>query len=242
MLWTGGKDSCLALHEAAAAGCQVVGLVTFAPPRARFLAHPLRAMRLQAQALGLAHEVLEIDAPYDRGYEAAIRGLARRGIETVVTGDIAEVDGRPNWVRARSAGSGLRVWTPLWGRGRRALLERLLRLGVRAVFSLVRAPAFDASWVGRELDRRALRELRRRGVDLCGENGEYHTLVLDAPLFTRAIELGSFSVGRGEGFLYMKGARLGPRVSARPLESAGPGAGARTRVRPGPARPGSHRA
>ena len=55
VLWTGGKDSALALHEARLNGCRVRCLVTFASPEPNFLAHPLAFMKLQATALALPH-------------------------------------------------------------------------------------------------------------------------------------------------------------------------------------------
>src|SRR5579875_2179050 len=96
VLWTGGKDSALALHAAAAHGCEARCLVTFAPPEPDFLAHPLPVMALQARSLGLPHRVLTVAKPFETGYEAALRTLRdEAGIECVVTGDIAAVDGRP---------------------------------------------------------------------------------------------------------------------------------------------------
>src|SRR5689334_1567916 len=113
MLWTGGKDSLLALREACRDGCTIRCLVTFAPPEGAFLAHPLRLIEMQAKALAVPHHVLRITAPYDRGYEMALRGLREQSdIDCVVTGDIAEVAGHPNWVRERSRRVGMDVHTP----------------------------------------------------------------------------------------------------------------------------------
>ena len=55
--------------------------------------------------------------------------------------------------------------------------------GACAVIVTARAEFLDESWLGRTLSRDMGPELRRRGVDLCGERGEYHTLVTDSPLF-----------------------------------------------------------
>jgi uncharacterized protein (TIGR00290 family) len=218
VLWTGGKDSALALHEARLAGFHVGLLATFAPPGARFRAHPLPFMQRQALAMGIPHRVFPIREPVREGYVAALRQLAEsEHVQAVVTGDIAEVDGKPNWIRECSRGLELEVLTPLWQRDREELLEVLLGLGFRAVVSCVKVPWLTADWVGRELDRAGVESLRRvraeNGLDLCGENGEYHTLVRDGPPFERCVELGRYSVRSGDGLAYLDLGEGGPTVT-----------------------------
>lgn len=213
MLWTGGKDSSLALFEAGQDGYAIRCLVTFAPPEPEFLAHPLEFMKLQAQALGLPHYVLPVSEPFEKGYETHLRNLRdKMGIDAVVTGDIAEVAGSPNWIRERSRPIGMQVHTPLWGRDRNVLLEQLLSHGFEVLFSCVKKRWLTESWVGRGLNERAIAELRtvreRTGLDLCGEEGEYHTLVTNGPQFTRAIQVESYSVRATESLAYMEIHRL----------------------------------
>ena len=198
MLWTGGKDSSMALYEAGQDGYCVRCLVTFAPPEPGFLAHPLRFIKMQAQALALPHYVVPITAPFEKSYETGLSRLRdEMGIDCVVTGDIAEVDGNPNWIRERSRPVGMNVHTPLWGRDRNTLLRQLLDRGIKARFSCVKTRWLDEDWIGRELNDSAIADLRiireRTSLDLCGEEGEYHTLVIDGPQFTRRIDIRSFS-------------------------------------------------
>ena len=190
MLWTGGKDSALALDLAEKSGCEAVSLVTFAPPEPEFLAHPLPLMRRQADSLGLPHRILMVDEPIREGYVKGLGLLKAHGVEAVVTGDIAEVDGHPNWVRECCEGVGLEVITPLWGMDGEEVMERLLSGGFKAIFTLVKRPWLTEEWVRKELDRESLERLRKvPGLDLCGERGEYHTMVLDAPMFERRIRI-----------------------------------------------------
>lgn len=209
VLWTGGKDSSMALHEAGQNGYSVNCLVTFAPPEEGFLAHPLMIMRLQAQALGLPHHVLPVIAPFENSYEAGLRRLRDEiGVSCVVTGDIAEVDGYPNWIRQRSRPVGMSVHTPLWGRDRNVLLRQLLDRGFKARVTCVNTRWLDADWIGRELDERAIAELRmireQTGLDICGEEGEYHTVVTDGPRFSQTIGIRSFSRGITDSLAYME--------------------------------------
>jgi uncharacterized protein (TIGR00290 family) len=209
MLWTGGKDSSLALFEASRDGYDVQCLVTFAPPEPDFLAHPLAFMKLQAQALGLPHHVFQVHEPFEDGYETHLQRMRNEmGIEAVITGDIAEVNGSPNWIRERSRPVGMEVHTPLWGRDRQTLLEQLLGQRFKVRFSCVKKRWLTESWVGRTLDEAGIGELKaireRTGLDLCGEEGEYHTLVTDGPQFSRTIEVQSYSVRGTELLAFME--------------------------------------
>lgn len=209
ILWTGGKDSSMAFYEAVKNGFCIRCLVTFAPPDTAFLAHPLGFIKTQARVLGLPHHVLAIRAPYEKSYESNLRRLREEmGIDCVVTGDIAEVDGYPNWIRERSRPVGMSVHTPLWERDRNVLLEQFLDRGFKARISCVDTRWLDENWIGRELDAPAIVALRgirvQTGLDVCGEAGEYHTLVTDGPHFTRGIDIRSYSKRSSGSLAYME--------------------------------------
>lgn len=209
VLWTGGKDSVLALHEARQAGHRVCCLVTFAPPETDFLAHPVAFMKLQAEALDLPHFLWPVREPFAESYEAGLRWLkTTMNIGTVITGDIAEVGGSPNWIRERSRPAGMNVLTPLWDRDRLALLQQLLAEKFKVIFSCVKKRWLAAGWIGRELNHETIAELRalreQNGLDLCGEEGEYHTLVTDAPDFRRRLHLGAFRVRERKELAYLE--------------------------------------
>lgn len=224
MLWTGGKDSMLALHEARAQGCEIAGLITFTPENPCFLAHPLDIIRLQAEAMQLPHMSVTIREPYDEGYAAALRGLKEwKEIDTLITGDIATVNCLPNWIRKHGRRCGLKVLTPLWGRSRFAILKRLLALNYRVIISCVRGEFLKPEWAGREINRETLDEMRRvfteRNLDLCGEQGEYHSLVLDGPEFHQPIVIKNAKTVSAGDFHYLKieKAALSARASLEPV-------------------------
>jgi uncharacterized protein (TIGR00290 family) len=191
VLWTGGKDSALALHRCAGSG--VTELVTFVPPDAHFQAHDLELMTWQARALGLPHRRVVVGSPYRQGYERALAELLASGIERVVTGDIAEVDGQPNFISSCAESVGMSVALPLWGADRRKHLREIVALGFDVMITFVNEPWLDATWVGRHLDARALAELdelsRQSGLDPAGENGEYHSMVLNGPGWRSALDV-----------------------------------------------------
>jgi diphthine-ammonia ligase len=184
-------------------------LVTFFPDGADFLAHPLFFMEVQAQVLGLSHRTIAISEPFKERYEKAITSLKREfDIDTLITGDISQVDGHPNWIRECSIPSKMNVLTPLWGLDRRVNLSRLVSLGFQVIFSGVKSPWLTEDWLGREITKDAIEELYSReqetGLDLCGEQGEYHTLVLDGPPFKQRIEINHFSKRINNNMTYMK--------------------------------------
>jgi diphthine-ammonia ligase len=209
VLWTGGKDSCLALYEASRRGYEIDRLVTFVPSEGRFRAHPLKVMQFQARALGLPHHTMQIEEPYGTAYQEAIATLGERwAILTLVTGDMGEVDGHPNWIEECAIASGMRVLSPLWGRNDAALLDYFISSGFRAIISCVRNPWLMEGWLGRELNAEALTELSAladdHGFDVCGEQGEYHTLVLDGPLFAKRISIDHSETKTGDNLAYIE--------------------------------------
>jgi diphthine-ammonia ligase len=208
VFWTGGKDSNLALYEARASGLDVRALVTLAPRAPRFLAHPLFVMQAQAAALALEHAVVEVDEPFTEGYHAALASVVNRfAVRRFVTGDIDLVDGHESWMERHAAALGCELIRPLWQRPRELVLERILEIGLRVIVTCVKTPPLDESWVGRELDRSARAELLElavtRGVDPCGERGEYHTMALDGPGYGQRLVLDGFDVGRRGDLAYL---------------------------------------
>jgi diphthine-ammonia ligase len=214
VLWTGGKDSVLALYEARLAGFIIVNLVTFIPEGADFLAHPLFIMKAQSQALNLPHRTITISEPFQENYEKAIAAIKiKYEVDTLVTGDISEVDGLPNWIQECSRPSGMKVFTPFWEKERGTILNRLLSFHFKVIFSGVKKPWLTDDWLGREMTVSSLEQLkvlgRETGLDLCGEQGEYHTLVLDGPGFGKRIEIKEYSKGIMNDLAYLKIDRWG---------------------------------
>lgn len=208
VLWTGGKDCSMAFYKAELSGYRIEKLVTFTPRKGKFLAHPLSFMKYQAQALATQHIQVIIDNPFKRSYERAILSLRDHyGIGTLVTGDIAEVNGHPNWISECCQYSGVDVLTPLWGFDRRKLLQKILSCGFKVIFSCVRKPWLSEDWLGRELNKDSIEQLLRigleKGFDICGEQGEYHTLVLDGPIFEKSVQIGSYTKREKNSIMYL---------------------------------------
>ncbi len=190
MSWSGGKDSCLALHRATAAGFRPRALLTMMiEDGARSRSHGLRLELLKAQATSLGVPLVTRATSWEDYEETmldALSGLARRGIELAVFGDL-DLEPHRAWVVAVCSRAGIEPVHPLWQEPRLGLLDELLELAYDAVVIAVRDEALPHDLLGRRLDRELVEELVRHGVDACGERGEYHTAILDGPLFREPV-------------------------------------------------------
>jgi uncharacterized protein (TIGR00290 family) len=157
----------------------------------RSRSHGLRRSVLEAQAAAIGLPIRFASATWAT-YEARFTALAARaaeaGASAAVFGDI-DLEEHRAWEEAVCAAAGLAAHLPLWRRDRADLLDTLLGAGFRAVIVAVREDRLPATLLGRAIDAATLGELERAGVDLAGENGEYHTLVVDGPIFRRPLDV-----------------------------------------------------
>ena len=190
--WSGGKDSCLALQRAISAGGDLVCLVTmFTEDDERSRSHGLPKHVLEAQAASLGVPLLTAAASWD-DYEASFINLLIRaqaiGADTAVFGDI-DIPRHRQWEENVCRAASLRPELPLWQIDRLALLEEFWAAGYQARIVVAREGLVDRRFLGRILDRPTAEELAALGVDACGENGEFHTVVTSGPLFRNPIQL-----------------------------------------------------
>jgi len=187
LMWSGGKDSALALWRARRQGLNVDWLVNVydrATARVRFHATPIEAIARQAEAARVPLVQMPTDwETFDAALRAAFAGLVEQGCRGVVFGDIHLADVRA-WYEERTRAAGLQHVEPLWGEEPAALLAEFVALGGRAVVTCIETAKLDASWLGRLIDRDFVRDIARTGIDPCGENGEYHSFAYSGPFFT----------------------------------------------------------
>ena len=125
---------------------------------------------------------------YERELTALLRSCAADGIHDAVFGDI-DGEGHRAFEERVCAVSGLTAHLPLWQLDRQAVLEEGWEAGFTSIIIVVRDGVLGRDFLGRTLDRTTARELARLGVDPCGENGEFHTVVTDGPIFDRPLSL-----------------------------------------------------
>jgi diphthine-ammonia ligase len=150
---------------------------------------PLWLLEEQADALGV--ELITRSTTWDE-YEATfvalLHQLRARGVEAGVFGDI-DIQAHRDWVEDVCGRTGLACHLPLWQEPRRRLLQELLAGGARATIIAVDAAKLSPDFLGHELGDDVITGLEAAGADVCGEAGEYHTVVTHARLFSRPLAL-----------------------------------------------------
>jgi uncharacterized protein (TIGR00290 family) len=207
--WSGGKDSALALHALTAGGepAPTALLTTVTAGDERISMHGVRRELLHRQARALGIELVEVriePAASNESYERAVAGALRRsslaGIEEIAFGDLFLQDVR-DYRERQCAAVGLRARFPLWALDTRALARRFIALGFRARIVCLDPRVMPPALAGRPYDEQLLAELPR-GVDPCGENGEFHTFVHDGPGFRSPVTCRPGEVVTRDGFVF----------------------------------------
>jgi len=194
--WSGGKDCCLACYRAVARGLKVRYLANMvAEDGKRSYSHGLAPRVLEAQAQAIGIPLIQRRARRDN-YEAEFKkmllSLKEEGISGGVFGDI-DLDEHRQWIERVCGDVAVTPHLPLWGEQQEELLKDFISLGFTAIVVAAKAELFDREWLGRKVDRDFLDHLEvlkeTKEVTPCGEAGEYHTLVVDGPLFERRLEI-----------------------------------------------------
>jgi len=159
----------------------------------------------QAEAVGLPLEEVRIppqcvNAIYEERMRDALLSKKENGVQSVAFGDIFLEDLR-EYRERNLAQVGMTAIFPIWKRDTRELAQDFCALAFRAIAVCVDPKKLSREFVGRELDESFFRDLPR-GVDACGENGEFHTFVFDGPIFSRAIAVERGEIVERDGFYF----------------------------------------
>jgi uncharacterized protein (TIGR00290 family) len=217
--WSGGKDAYLALQRAATQGGRPATLLCMLHENGRVSrGHGLPLGLLEQQAAALGVPLVTRATTWD-GYEATfvsvLHELRAQGVEAGVFGDI-DLQGHRDWVEGVCGIVGMSSHLPLWQESRRRLLDELLAGGVRATIVAVDSSKLSPDFLGLELDHSVIARLEAAGVDACGEEGEYHTLVTAAPLFTAPVPLVWDGAEERDGHWALRYEQSHPRREHRP--------------------------
>jgi diphthamide synthase (EF-2-diphthine--ammonia ligase) len=169
----------LALDRAVRAGLAVARLVTLydeASERVHFHAVPVAVLRAQAEALALPISLNPTTpATFEAVFLAALRSLRAEGIDGLIFGNIHLADVRA-WYEELVHAERLDHIEPLRGEPPGRLVRDVLARGYIAVLTCVETAKADPSWLGRPLTAERVAAFERRGIDSCGEHGEYHNV------------------------------------------------------------------
>lgn len=195
MSYSCGKDSTFALHHMLAQGHEPVALIVMVnAEERRAYFHGVDYPMLENYSAALGIPLLAVPTrgeAYAQAMEAALRRAAALGAAAACFGDI-DIENNRAWSEARCKAVGIQAVFPLWKQGRRKNVQDLVEAGYQCLIKSVNTALLPRSLLGRIIDHRTIAEMEGYGIDVCGENGEYHTLVVDGPIFKQPIR---YSVG-----------------------------------------------
>ncbi len=203
--WSGGKDSCLACYKAMQQGYQIKYLLNFISRESKrgcFHGIESRLTQLQADLIGIPLVQKETTADmlrYEEEFKEAVLELKAQGIRKMIFGDIFLLD-QINWVERVCKDIDITPIEPLWNKKPEDIIKEFIDLGFKAIIVSCQADKFSKDFVGRQVDKKLSDELKERNICPCGENGEFHTLVVDGPIFKRRIEILESEPVLKEGF------------------------------------------
>lgn len=204
--FSGGKDSSLALYKAMQEGTAIGIIVMMEETGERSRSHSLIPSVLQAQAesIGLP---LYMGAASWESYEGVfvrlLKDAKELGAEVLVTGDI-DVPEQDCWHERVTDSVGLELSMPLWRKSHKEVVEEFIRLGfVTKVVTVNLKKGMKEDDLGRVLTLEYMKELEGRGIDPCGEAGEFHTTVISGPLFKQYVKVRHGKITSEGDFMYL---------------------------------------
>lgn len=190
--WSGGKDSCLALYKALEEGGKPVYLLNMmAEVGLRSRSHGLSFSVIEKQSEMLEIPLIAKSASwneYEKEFVEITRQFKEKGVEVGVFGDI-DLQPHLDWINKICVKVNITPFLPLWKRNRRELVEEFINLGFKAKIVSIKEEKMDKKYLGMNLSIDLIGEFESIGVDPAGEEGEFHTVVTDGPIFSAPIVL-----------------------------------------------------
>jgi len=202
VLFSGGKDSTLVLHEVAGQGHEVVGLVSVVssnPDSFMFHVPGIELTEWQARSIGIPRLVVRTEGEKESEVDDLIKGLEGIDADAIAAGAIQSRYQKERFERVASR-LGVRFIAPLWKRDPLEVLKKEVSM-FRIIITGCAAEGLTEEWLGREITPDVVQELERLderyGVHPAGEGGEFETAVLDAPMFKQMLDIEYEKVWKG---------------------------------------------
>lgn len=192
--WSGGKDSALALYELQKTKSYEIAalLTTITRDYDRVSMHGVRTilLEMQAESLGIPLEKVFItknstNEQYERKMSEVMTKYLAAGVSSIVFGDIFLEELR-KYREDNLSKIGAKAIFPLWKKDTAVLAHEFIDSGFKAVITCIDSNHLNKTFIGSAFDKQFLSKLPP-AVDLCGENGEFHSFVYDGPIFRQVI-------------------------------------------------------
>ncbi|MES2332863.1 MAG: diphthine--ammonia ligase [Bacteroidota bacterium] len=190
--WSGGKDSCFALMRAIKmeyAPKVLLNVLNEEGKISRSHGIPSEILQAQAEAAGLPIFLISSSwQDYELKFTNALTQLKKQyDLSHAVFGDI-DLQPHRDWEEKVCAQAGLTAYLPLWQQDRKELVMQMLDNGIETMIVSCNT-MMGERFLGKKITVDLISELESLGVDACGENGEFHTLVLNCPLFAKPVSV-----------------------------------------------------
>ena len=213
--WSGGKDAAFSLYKLLQSDeYEILSLLTTVngnTRRSSMHAIPIPLLQAQADSIGIPLYLIEYNPEEEmKGYEncmlKAVEYFKKQGVNHFVFGDICLHDVR-SYREKQLNPHGIEVVTPLWNMKTTEVMQEFLQSGLKTIVVTTMADLLDQTFIGRHIDCSFVESLPE-GVDVCGENGEYHTFCFDGAIFKYPVP---YSLGTPFEFSHSVGLEDGTR-------------------------------
>lgn len=190
MSFSGGKDSTLALYRMIKKGYEPVALLTTVKKDAdKSWTHGINRKLLKQVSESLSIPLLEVECDvceYEKEFEKSLIKAKELGASICVFGDI-DIEEHKYWDTERCKNAGIEASFPLWQEDRETLVYEFIESGFTTIIKTINLDYLNEDLLGKKLTKNVVDKIKNSGADACGENGEYHTFVIDGPLFKEKI-------------------------------------------------------
>jgi diphthine-ammonia ligase len=209
--FSGGKDSTYALYEALKEGLPVTHLLFIKTGGKAHLDNKW-VLKLVSEAVGIPELTVNKELPAIR------KALQKLDAETLVSGVMTTPE-HMAWYEEVCGPIQVKHYAPLWGKNPLIALDEMKQLGFHMlVIEVDTALGSNENWLGKEIDDAMLSELKqlksKRQINPIGEWGEYHTVVLDCPIYKKRINIlkSEITWKKSKGYVKIKKAELQPKT------------------------------
>lgn len=204
--YSGGKDSTLALYHTMQVG-KAIGLIVMLEEQGlRSRSHAMSMEIIQAQANALGLPIITTSSSwndYETEFLKLLADAKQQGAEVLVTGDL-DMPEHGCWHDRITQQAGLKLCMPLWQRPHREVIEEFIQLGFKTMIVTVNLDlGMKVDDLGKVLTLDYIQELENRGIDPCGEGGEFHSTVINGPLFTAPIAVRKGDILYHENYTFL---------------------------------------
>lgn len=204
--WSGGKDSALSLYKAiqkeGITPYKLLNIINENGERSRSHNLPVSVLKAQADALDIPLVTKKATwSTYEKNFIEALKEFKKEEVELGVFGDI-DIKEHREWEEKVCQAAEMEAYLPLWNNDREKLLNEFIDLGFKTMIIVINEEYMDKKYLGNIVDRELIKEFKKIGIDPSGENGEYHTVVIDGPIFKNEISLNRLNKVKNDNYWF----------------------------------------